>query len=188
MNQRLQAWRNFAAIAILLSIPASAGADTVGDWNAIAVQATVTAARAGPTGVLDVAMVQAAVHDAVQSIEGRFKPYHVEVPGASGSPEAAAAKAAHDVLVSRFPAQAASLDTTYQQYLVDHGLAETDPGVQVGATAAAGIIALRADDGSYPEPAPPPFVGGPGPASGARPSRATCRWLRPGWATSPPSR
>jgi hypothetical protein len=84
----------------------------------------------------------------------------VEIPGASGSPEAAAAKAAHDVLVSRFPAQAASLDTAYQQYLLNHGLSESDPGVAVGARAAAGIIALRACDGSFPNPAPPPFVGG----------------------------
>jgi hypothetical protein len=163
MKQRAQTWRSFAIIAVLLGIPASGSADTVADWNAIAVQATVTAARAGPSGVLDLAMVQAAVHDAVQGIERRFKPYHVEIPGASGSPEAAAAKAAHGVLVSRFPAQAAALDTTYQQYLLDHGLAATDPGVQVGATAAAGIIALRALDGSFPEPPPPPFTGGTGP-------------------------
>jgi len=31
--------------------------------------------------------------------------------------------------------------------------------VAVGATAAAGIIALRASDGSFPNPPPPPFVG-----------------------------
>ena len=114
-----QAWRSFAIIAILLAIPDGASADAVADWNAIAVQATVTAARPGPSGVLDIAMVQAAVYDAVQAIEKRFEPYHVEIPGASGSPEAAAAKAAHDVLVNRFPAQAASLDTTYQQYLLE---------------------------------------------------------------------
>ena len=119
MKQKFQTWRSFAIIAILLAIPASASADAVSDWNAIAVQATVTAARAGPSGVLDIAMVQAAVHDAVQGIERRFKPYQVEIPGASGSPEAAAAKAAHGVLVNRFPAQAESLDTTYQQYLLE---------------------------------------------------------------------
>jgi hypothetical protein len=160
MKIKLQSWRSIATLAILLAIPASVSADAVADWNAIAVQATVTAARPGPSGVLDVAMVQAAVYDAVQAIEKRYEPYYVEIPGASGSPEAAAAKAAHDVLVSRFPAQASSLDTTYQQYLLNHGLSESDPGVAVGATAAAGIIALRACDGSFPNPAPPPFTGG----------------------------
>ena len=163
MKQKVQGWQSLATVAILLGIPAAVRADAVSDWNAIAVQATVTAARAGPSGVIDVAMVQAAVYDAVQGIEGKFKPYHVEIQRGSGSPEAAAAKAAHDVLVSRFPAQATALDTTYQEYLVSHGLAESDPGVQVGATAAAGTIALRGSDGSFPEVPPPPFVGGTGP-------------------------
>jgi hypothetical protein len=158
--KQLQTWRRIAILAILLATPASVSADAVADWNGIAVQATLTGARPGPIGVLDIAMVQAAIYDAVQAIEGRFEPYYVEIPGASGSPEAAAAKAAHDVLVNRFPAQAASLDTTYQQYLFNHGLAEADPGVGVGAAAAAGIIALRACDGSFPNPAPPAFNGG----------------------------
>jgi hypothetical protein len=87
----------------------------------------------------------------------------VEIPGASGSPVAATAKAAHDVLVNRFPAQTATLDTAYHQYLFNNMLSETDPGVAVGATAAAGIIALRACDGSFPIPPPPPFIGGTGP-------------------------
>ncbi len=160
---KLQTWRRIAIFVILLATPASVSADAVADWNAIAVQATVTAARPGPTGVLDIAMVQAAVYDAVQAIEKRYEPYYVEIKGASGSPVAAAAKAAHDVLVNRFPAQAESLDTTYQQYLSDHGLAANDPGVEVGAIAAAGIIALRACDGSFPVPPPPPFIGGTDP-------------------------
>jgi hypothetical protein len=163
MKLKLQNWRSIAILAILIATPAIAYADAVADWNAIAVQATITGARPGPTGVLDVAMVQAAIYDAVQAIEKRYEPYYVEIQGASGSPVAAAAKAAHDVLVNRFPMQAASLDMTYQQYLFTHGLAETDPGVAVGATAAAGIIALRSCDGSFPVPPPPPFTGGTDP-------------------------
>jgi hypothetical protein len=86
----------------------------------------------------------------------------VRIHHASGSSEAAAAKAAHDVLVNRFPSLAGSLDTTYHTYLSDHGLAEDDPGVAVGAAAAAGIIAFRANDGSFPASFPP-FVGGTAP-------------------------
>jgi hypothetical protein len=108
------------------------------------------------------AMVHTAVYDAVEAIDKRFKPYHVQIPGASGNPAAAAAKAAHDVLVNRFPAQAASLDTTYHAYLSNNGLAENDPGVAVGAAAAGGIIALRANDGSFPNP-DVPFNGGTNP-------------------------
>ena len=138
-----------------------ARADAVTDWNVIAIQTIVTGvpAHPGATSLLDSAMVQAAVYDAVVAIEGRFKPYHVRIPGASGSPAAATAKAAHDVLVNRFPPLTASLDATYHNYLASHGLAEDDPGVAVGQEAAAGIIALRANDGSFP-PNPPPFIGG----------------------------
>ncbi len=51
---------------------------------------------------------------------------------------------------------------TYHDYLTAHGLAESDPGVAVGQQAAAGIIALRANDGSFPVN-PPPFIGGTAP-------------------------
>ncbi len=163
MKLRLQTCAAIAIVAIMLALPTSASADVVSDWNAIAVQATVTGARPGPSGVLDIAMVQAAVYDAVQAIEKRYQPYYLQIKWATGSPVAAAAKAAHDVLVNRFPAQTASIDTTYQQYLLNKGLAETDPGVAVGTAAAAGIIALRACDGSFPVAAAPPFTGGTDP-------------------------
>lgn len=75
---------------------------------------------------------------------------------------AATAKAARDVLVARFPAQAAVVDATYQAYLAANGLDETDPGVSVGQQAAAGILALRSNDGSFPATFPP-FIGGTAP-------------------------
>src|SRR4030095_781028 len=163
MKLKLQICAAITIVALMLAAPASARADAVGDWNAIAVQATITAGRPNPTITLDIATVEAAVYDAVQAIEKQYEPYYVEISGATGSPVAATAKAAHDVLVNRFPAQAASLDMTYQQYLFTNGLSETDPGVAVGAKAASGIIALRACDGSFPNPAPSPFVGGTDP-------------------------
>jgi hypothetical protein len=138
-----------------------ARSDAVLDWNAIAVNTISTASppRPGPVGFLDLAIVQAAVYDAVQAIDGKFKPYHVQIPGALGSPEAAAAKAAHDVLVQIFPAQAASLDTAYRDYLASKGLAEENPGMAVGQAGAIGILALRTNDGRVPNPLPPPFTG-----------------------------
>lgn len=74
-----------------------ARADAVTDWNAKAVQALVAATplRPGPIIFLDLAIFQAAVHDAVQAIDKRFEPYHVTITGASGFPIAATAKAAH---------------------------------------------------------------------------------------------
>ncbi len=146
-------------LLVILAVPTTVSADVITDWNAITVQATLTANRQGPSGVIDIAIVHAAMYDAVQAIEKKYEPYYVDIPGATGSPIAAAAKAAHDVLVNRFSNQAGSLTPMYQQYLLSQGLSESDPGVAVGAKAAAGIIALRACDGSFPSPAPPPFVG-----------------------------
>ena len=147
--------------ALYLGFALNAHADAVSDWNVIAIQAISAAGRPpGASPFLDIATVHLAVHDAVAAIDGQFRPYHVTIAGASGSPAAAAAKAAHDVLVNRFPAQTASLTTIYNNYLATNGLSQNDPGVAVGQKAAAGIISLRANDGSFPSPAPPPFTGG----------------------------
>jgi hypothetical protein len=165
MKTRRNLVASIGIVSLLLAGPALA--DAVSDWNAITAQAIVNAggpARPGPSAVLDYAMVHAAVHDAVQAIEQQFEPYAIRIPGASGSPIAAAATAAHDMLVNRFPAQAAGfLDPTYLAYLAANGLTTSDPGVAVGQQAAAGLIALRANDGSFPNPPLPPFTGGTDP-------------------------
>ena len=151
--------RNALSVLVLfLTLTGNAFADAIVDWNAIASQVISAGARPGPSTLLDFAVVHAGMYDAVQAIERRYRPYHVVIPGASGSPAAAAARAARDILVNRFPAQAAAIDTRYTDYLAANGLAADDPGVAVGAEAAAGIIALRANDGSFPSGATP-FVG-----------------------------
>jgi hypothetical protein len=150
----------------VISRAANSDPDAATEWNNIAVQALATAnpPRPAPIPFLDLAIVQAAVHDAVQAIDRRYEPYHVTFPsGASGSPEAAAARAAHDMLVAILPNQAGALDTAYHSYFANHGLAEDDPGVNIGASAAAGILALRANDGRMPNPLPTPFTGGTAP-------------------------
>ena len=171
-----------------------ARADAVLDWNAIAVDTISTASppRPGPVGFLDMAVVQAAVYDAVQAIDGKFKPYHVQIPGASGSPEAAAAKAAHDVLVNIFPAQARIPRHRLPRLSGQERLAENNPGVAVGQTAAAGILALRANDGRVPEPAAaplhrrtmPPACGARRPPTSPRRRRPARLWRRRGWVPS----
>jgi hypothetical protein len=150
------------AFAAFLVVSSVVRADAVTDWNAITVQTIVNAGPSHSSAVsfLDSAAVQVAVYDAVVAIDGRFKPYHVQIPGASGSPAAAVAAAAHDVLVNRFPLQKMALDMVYTDYLKTHNLVG-NPGIAVGQQAAAGIIALRANDGSFP--VQPPFMGGTDP-------------------------
>jgi membrane-associated phospholipid phosphatase len=96
------------------------------------------------------AMVQAAVYDAVNSIDGAHTPYLAAVPALPGaSLEAAAAQAAHDVLVGLYPGQALVLDLELLISLQDiaDGDAKTG-GILVGQTAAQNILAARANDGS----------------------------------------
>ena len=151
--------KSLVIFAVSLSLIAgSARADAVVDWNAIASQVIAAGGRPGPSTLLDFAVVHAAIFDAVQAIDGRYRPYHAVIPGASGSLVAATAKAARDVLVQRFPAQAASINATYESYLVSKGVASDDPGLAVGAAAAASIIALRANDGAFPT-SQTPFTG-----------------------------
>ena len=146
----------FAALVIglatLLMASSIAQADVVADWNAIASQ-TAIPVRPGPSAILDMAMVHAAMHDAIQAFEGRFESYSAPIPNASGSPVAAAATAAHDVLVAQFPMQAGPLDTLLDDYLNGRGLTG-DAGIAIGHQAAANILNLRAGDGSFPNPSP----------------------------------
>lgn len=136
---------------------APAFADAVTDWNEIAA-ASVAAGRPGPIGQVDLALVAAAAHDAVQAIEGRFEPYYAEVPNAGGSTAAAVAAATHDVLVAFYSSQATALGITYANYLANNGLTG-DPGLAVGQAVAAAIVPLRRLN---PNPLPAPFVGGTG--------------------------
>jgi len=147
-------------VCMSLSLAALARADVVSDWNAIAAQ-TAIPVRPGPSAILDLAMVHAAMHDAIQAYQRRFEPYSGPIPNASGSPIAAAARAAHDVLVARFPSQSGTLDTLLDNYLSSLGL-QGDEGLLVGQQAAANILNLRAGDGSFPSN-PEVFTGGTGP-------------------------
>ncbi|HTH37589.1 MAG TPA: vanadium-dependent haloperoxidase [Pyrinomonadaceae bacterium] len=137
-------------------------ADVIADWNLITLQEAVAAGRPGGSPAIDFATVHAAMYDAVQAIEKDYDPYRVtDVPNATGSPIAAAAKAARDVLVYRFPARADQINTTYLNYLAANFIEPTDPGIAVGAYVAGKLLAYRACDGSLPIPAPT-FVGGTG--------------------------
>jgi hypothetical protein len=150
-----------------------AAADVVTDWNvnALTVIGLGAATRPAPSGSLDLAMVHIAIHDTIQAFQQRFETYNAPISGAAGSPVAAAARAACDVLVNRFPAQAAAIEATYQNYLSANGLLPTDAGVLVGQEAALNIIDRRINDGSFP-PNPEVFIGGNAPGEW-RPTQPT---------------
>lgn len=134
------------------SAVASESPAAVLDWNVNATTAIVTTARQPPhLAILHFAMVQGAVYDAVNAIDGGHQPY-LSAPAASGSESksAAAAAAAHDVLVALFPAQAATLDAQLVSSLagIPDGSAETG-GVAIGQASAAAMVAARTNDGRF---------------------------------------
>jgi hypothetical protein len=151
--------RGLAATALaVISITNAQALDPISAWNQISENAVKAAGHPPPVAALDFAIVHLAIYDAVESIERRYEPYYTLVPGATGSSTAAAAKAGHDVLVGLFPAQSATLDADYANFLAANGIDPLDPATAVGALAAANILALRADDGRFPLN-PPPFLG-----------------------------
>jgi hypothetical protein len=150
------------ALGISIAVPTTARADVIADWNVIAIQEAGMAGRPGGSPAIDIATMHAAMYDAVQAIESDYDPYRVtDVPNATGSPIAAAAKAARDVLVYRFSARADAINTLYVNYLTANNIPNDDPGIAVGAYVAGKLLAYRSCDGSLPIPAPT-FVGGMG--------------------------
>jgi hypothetical protein len=139
-----------AAAAAEAATKAATKAETqaVVDWNltSLATAAVSNGLREGH----NVALAQAAVFDAVNSIRRHYVPYKVRVE-ASGheSVIAAVASAAHVVLVSRYPEQRAGLDAALERSLaqVPDGDAEAD-GAALGEAVAAALLALRAGDHS----------------------------------------
>jgi hypothetical protein len=110
------------------------------------------------------AILHAAIYDAVNAIDQRHKPYLVTLTDVSpnASQEAAAAAAAHEVLIALYPTFKASLDAALQQSLVQiaDGKGKTQ-GIAIGLAVADRILALRSNDGAN---APQiPYIFGPAP-------------------------
>ncbi len=124
--------------------------DVIIAWNATMLEAARVTKDSLGLFTRTMAMVQAAIYDAVNDIDRLGSVYHVNVNAPAGSsPGAAAAEAAYDVLMSLIPQEKALYDATLAETLADipDGAAKTD-GIAVGDQVAAGILAWRANDGS----------------------------------------
>jgi hypothetical protein len=144
-----------AALATLtaLAAPAIGSADTVTQWNQNAANALyVTAAQPPNVSVLHMAMVQGAVYDAVNAIDGGHEGYllNSRVATPTDSKDTAAATAAYKTLVYILPAQQAVLQALYDVSLagIAAGTAKAR-GIAVGEAAAAAMIAARTEDGRF---------------------------------------
>jgi hypothetical protein len=151
---------------VMGTCPLAAQADPVRDWNARAGEVAVAACISPAPNPFHesrlYAMVHIAIHDALNAIDRRSRPYAFDGTAAAGaSVEAAAAAAARDVMVSElaripFPfdgcASTSGIDAAEESYVdalgaIDDGPAKDD-GIAIGREAAAAIIERRAFDNS----------------------------------------
>ena len=129
----------------------SSGEDVILQWNRV-LQETIRTPGAHPSATIfpvrSYAMMHAAMFDAVNSIDGGYTPYLTDVPGTkNASLEAAAAQAAHDVLLSLYPTRQAIFDLELANSLDGIEKNRMRQGVKVGEIVAAQLLAARANDG-----------------------------------------
>ena len=138
-------------IATLIAAAAPlARADVIMDWNAKA--DAIAAEKQIPPAPHSraLSMMHVAMFEAVNAIDRRYAPYKISLSAdRSTSREAAAAVAAHDVLLSIYPDLKPDLDATLTNALAPIAEGESKiAGIALGKEAAAQIMELRAKDGS----------------------------------------
>jgi hypothetical protein len=148
----------FASIVIIFAValaaPTRATADStvVFEWSQI-IQDTIPGGG-GAGAPRFFALAHIAMFDAINAIERQYEPYHVRLQPAFGSSRAAAAQAAHDVMVALNPAATAAYDALLRQQLGDGPQGFERLGTTVGARVAAAVLAWRQNDGWLVSPFP----------------------------------
>jgi hypothetical protein len=133
----------------------AADANVINDWNAAALGVIFTDANTGAAEAFQyVAYAQAAVYNAVNGITGRYQLYKSQAsPNPGASPQAAAAAAAHRVLMTYYGHVPAAVTRLTEAYAASIGALPNDPsttrGIQYGRQSAERLIATRAEDGRY---------------------------------------
>jgi hypothetical protein len=124
--------------------------DVILQWNRVLME-TVRTPGQHPATIMPVrsyAIMHAAMFDAVNSIDGTYTAYLTDVPGSqNASIEAAAAQAAHDVLVGLYPTRAGIFDTELAISLQGIEENRAQQGIRVGQIVAEQMLAARANDG-----------------------------------------
>ena len=139
--------------------------NAVTQWNAVATDAFTPSQGTNPMAQSrTLAIVHAAIHDALNAIDRRFEAYTPGLPAAPGASVAAAvAAASRDVLVALLPEQAALVEAAYGRALaaVPEGPAKL-AGIATGQAAASANLSRRQGDG-FEKATEPAYVPRPGP-------------------------
>jgi PAP2 superfamily len=165
-------------VALLVTASSRAVADIVTDWNVTLLSASVQASS--PVQSRALAILHAAMHDAVNAVERKYTSHLVNTQAAGASIDVAAAMAAHGVAVWLFPLQKAVLDEALASSLnrVAEGPDKTI-GMTVGSEIAQRYIAARGTDGADGKDA---HISSPGPGQWQPTPPADAPMVFPHWA------
>ena len=139
---------------VVVGVPAAVAANVITDWDEKALlvvtpAATLPGASPYPAQRM-MGMVHAAMFDAVNSVERRYRPYLVQLPAdRATSKEAAAAAAAAAVLATIDEKTAGEMKVALATYLapIPDGTPKTD-GIKLGEAVAARVVEARTNDGA----------------------------------------
>jgi len=124
--------------------------DVIFQWNRVLME-TVRTPGQQPATIMPLrsyAIMHAAMFDAVNSIDGSYTSYLTDVPGSqNASIEAAAAQAAHDVLVGLYPTRVSIFDAELATSLQGIDEYRAQQGIRVGQIVAERMLLARANDG-----------------------------------------
>ena len=183
-------WKTMTAVVLasgLAAAPATAADDPVLEWNDIARRHIVVPALSPVQQTRAMAIVQVAMHDAVNGITGDYARYQSGPGAPAGASAEAAAIAAAFRALNGLLNNPASLPPLYAASLASHGIAAGDPGLAFGEAAASALLQLRQHDGAASAAGVfvPPDAGAPGvwtPMSAAPSAQS----LLPGWGQVTP--
>jgi hypothetical protein len=152
------------ATAVALALLAPSGRDVAAqggggsptviyEWNKILQDTIPGGGGAGAPRFY--ALTHIAMFDAINAIEREYAHYRVLLRPVNGSASAAAAQAAHDVIVALNPAATAAYDALLAQQLGSGAPGFERHGAAIGAKVAAEILKWRQNDGWIVSPFPP---------------------------------
>jgi PAP2 superfamily len=177
-----------ACVALITS--SSSRADIVTDWNETAEAVIRASTPSPPLQIRALAIVNAAIYDAVNGIARKYQPYFVTDAAPPGARQkAAAAQAAFTALKGLFPAQAPLLEAKLAESLASipghKGKSQSIArGRAWGEQVAQAVLAWRATDGL--STSVPPYFGGTAPGQWRSIPNGTAPGALPQFATLVP--
>jgi membrane-associated phospholipid phosphatase len=156
------------AASLVATQPGAAGAphgNAVIHWNTVAEEVFAPTQGTNPLAQSrTLAIMHAAIHDALNAIDRRFESYTPGLASAPGaSPPVAVAAAARDVLIALVPGGAAMVNAAYERALTSVADKKSKAaGVAVGRAAASLTLTRRQGDG-LDSATQPVYVPRPGP-------------------------